>query len=52
MQIVRSEVSKLFAIGFIAGSLIVGAFTATDWNQELAPQAFAAEQEASAPASE
>ncbi|NVE95297.1 hypothetical protein [Altererythrobacter lutimaris] len=45
MQMIRSEVTRLFAIGFIAGSLMVGAATATDWDQELAPQAFAAEQE-------
>ncbi|XUU61481.1 hypothetical protein ACRAQ6_04205 [Erythrobacter sp. HA6-11] len=45
MQMIRSEVTRLFAIGFIAGSLMVGAATATDWDQQLVPQAFAAEQE-------
>ncbi len=52
MQLIRSEVTRLFAIGFIAGTLMVGAATATDWNQELAPQAFAAEVEVSAAAAE
>ena len=46
MQLIRSEVTRLFAIGFIAGSLMVGAATAADWTQGIAPQAYAAEQDA------
>ena len=43
MQLIRSEVTRLFAIGFLAGSLMVGAVMATDWTDEFAPQAHAQE---------
>lgn len=50
MQFLSSEVSKLFAIGFLAGALMVGAASASNWGEEIAPQAHA--QEASASAAE
>ncbi len=39
MQIFRSEVTRLFAIGFLAGTLMVGATMATDWDSAFAPEA-------------
>lgn len=52
MQFLRSEVSKLFAIGFVAGALMVGAASASDWGEEFTTKAYAQEQEASATAAE
>lgn len=52
MNLIRSEIVRLFAVGFVAGTLMVGAATATDWNQDFAPQAFAAEQQADASSSQ
>lgn len=49
MQLIRSEVTRLFAIGFIAGALMVGVATGPEWSADFAPQA-QAQETAAAPA--
>lgn len=44
MQLIRSEITRLFAIGFLAGALMVGAMNASGWNEDFAPQAYAQDQ--------
>lgn len=42
MTFLKSEVTRLFAIGFLAGSLIVAASTGPELWNEIVPQAIAA----------
>ena len=50
MGLFKPDLYRNFAIGFIAGALIVGAMTAENWQAEFDSRAFAAEAQTSAPA--